>query len=143
MGLNPATLPDAFKRLMAPVDKARETVRQGRRAMETVAEAVARRSLELERHDHAHFSNELLRLGIGFEHDNPTRRSSNRRGWPDYRCFYGPPPRTLFVEFKRDANKLSQEQEEVRVQLEGFGYPYVVAYCLADAIEAVYTYLLF
>jgi hypothetical protein len=67
MGLNPATLPDAFKKLMAPADKQREIQRQGRRALETLPEAVMRRALELERHDHAHFSDELLRLGVAFE----------------------------------------------------------------------------
>jgi hypothetical protein len=48
----------------------------------------------------------------------------------------------LAVEFKVSPNKLSPEQEEIRAMLESFGFAYVIAYSLSEAIEAAHTHLL-
>jgi hypothetical protein len=141
MGIRQEDVTDAMKERMDPRDKEREIKRRGRRAMETTNEAVARELLRLEREDHSEFAGYLNLKGIEFEHDDPTQRSTNRKGWPDFRCYY-PFGLVLFVEFKRRPNKLTKEQEEVRRYLEGAGFPYVVAYSLSDGIEAVNKYLL-
>lgn len=96
--------------------------------------------LRLERQDHADFCNELLRRGLEFEHDDPVRRSRNRKGWPDFRIFRYP-ARTLFVEFKRPGNRLSIEQEKIRTYLEAAEFPYVIVYSLKDAILALHRWL--
>jgi hypothetical protein len=142
MGIRPEELTDAMKERMDIGDKQREIRRLGKRYLETQAEAETRKLLELEREDHGSFSNELLRQGLEFEHDDPVRRTRNRVGWPDFRIFFGPPPGSLFVEFKKGKNKLSKEQEEKRRYLEAAGHPYVVAYSLSEAIEAVHRYIL-
>ena len=129
-------VPDNILRHMDPAERKK----RGRAGM-TQAEATRTETLRIERQDHADFANYLLLKGIWFEHENPTRRSTSRRGWPDFRCFYFG-HRFLEVEFKIRPNKLSREQEEVRAMLESFGFAYVVAYSLSEAIEATHTHLL-
>jgi len=133
MGLK-GPLPD---RILSKIDG---TERKKAGLGKTVEEGTLKEFLRLEREDHSDFSNELLRRGLGFEHDDPVRRSSNRKGWPDFRIWGGPPPRPLCVEFKRGNNKLSKEQEEIRRCLQGAGYKYVVAYSLSEAIEALHDF---
>jgi hypothetical protein len=137
MGLDPRFLPDRFKERMDEASRKSELKRIGLKAVQTSAEASLKELLRLERQDHSDFSNYLLQKGIEYEHDDPSRRTSNRKGWPDFRLYDGPPASVLFVEFKIRPNKLTPEQEQVRRSLEKRGFTYVVSYSLSGAIEAV------
>jgi hypothetical protein len=107
----------------------------------TACEAGERYARDTEREAHAKFSSYCLLHNILFEHEDPSRRSTGRPGWPDFRCF-GANARVLFVEFKVKPNGLTREQEEVKSVLESFGFRYLVAYSLVEAIYGAQQFLL-
>jgi hypothetical protein len=113
---------------------------RGRAGM-TAAEATDQYALRTEREMHSKFCSYCGLHGILFEHEAPTKRSTSRPGWPDFRCFYMK-QRVLFIEFKVQPNVLTTEQELVRVGLEMCGFRYIVAYSLSEAIHAAQQYLL-
>ena len=90
---------------------------------------------------HSRFMGYCGLKGILVEHEKPTKRSTSVPGWPDFRLFYRE-RRFLAIEFKVKPNGLTKEQEEIRAMLEAFGFRYVVAYSLAEAIHAAQEYLI-
>jgi hypothetical protein len=136
MGIDPASLTDRHRRLMSTSD------RKGLgKAGLTAAEAADQYALRTEREMHSKFSSYCGLHDILFEHEDPTRRSTSRPGWPDFRCFAAG-KRFLAIDFKVRPNGLTTEQEEIKTRLEACGFPYVVAYSLSEAIHAAQQYLL-
>jgi hypothetical protein len=107
----------------------------------TAQEGSERYALSTERQMHSLFSSYCLLHGILFEHENPSKRSTARPGWPDYRLF-APGGHFMALEFKVRPNRLSDDQEAIKAELEGRGFRYVVAYSLLEAIYAVQAHLL-
>lgn len=107
----------------------------------TSREALSKYARDAEREMHSKFSSYCLLHGILFEHENPAKRSTARPGWPDYRLF-APGGHFMAVEFKVRPNRLTDDQEAVKAELEKRGFRYVVAYSLVDAIKAAQQYLL-
>ena len=132
MGITPN---DRMLELMDKKDRPR-----GRAGM-TSAEAADQYALTTEREMHRLFSSYCLLHGILYNHENPAKRSTSSVGWPDFRCF-APGKRFLAIEFKVRPNGLTPDQEEIKTRLEACGWPYVVAYSLAEAIHAAQQHLL-
>ena len=132
MGITPN---DRMLELMDKKDRPRG------RAGITASEAADQYAIKTEREMHSKFCSYCGLHGILFEHEAPTKRSTSRPGWPDFRCF-APGKRFLAVEFKVRPNGLTPEQEEIKTRLEACGWPYVVAYSLAEAIHAAQQHLL-
>jgi hypothetical protein len=101
----------------------------------TALDAADKYALSTERELHSKFSSYCLLHGILFEHENPSKRSTARSGWPDYRLF-GPGGHFMAIEFKVGSNRLTGPQEAIKVELEKRGFRYVVAYSLVEAIRA-------
>jgi hypothetical protein len=136
MGINPASLTEQQLKRMGTADRRR----LGRAGL-TREESEAKFAADAEREMHNRFSSYCGLHGILFEHENPTKRSTSRPGWPDFRLF-APGGRFMAVEFKVRPNRLTKEQEAIRAELEARGFRYVVAYSLVEAIYAVQQYLL-
>lgn len=80
-------------------------------------------------------NNWLLGNGIYFESDRFDRRTSGKRGRPDFRiCVEG---RWLAVECKAEGCKLSFAQACTLGEISRSGGRIAVAYCLDDVIKAV------
>jgi len=136
MGIDSSSLTERQRQLMSAADRKR----LGRAGM-TSAEAADQYALKTEREMHRLFSSYCLLHGILPNHENPAKRSTSSVGWPDFRCFAAD-KRFLAIEFKVRPNGLTPEQEEIKTRLEACGWPYVVAYSLAEAIHAAQQYLL-
>jgi hypothetical protein len=136
MGIDPSNLTDKQRNLMSAADRRR----LGRAGL-TAEEAGDKYAMDQEREMHNRFSSYCGLHGILFEHENPSKRSTSRPGWPDFRLF-APSGRFMAVEFKCFPHKLSAEQQEIRAQLEARGFRYLIAYSLVEAIHAVQQHLL-
>jgi hypothetical protein len=121
------------------LDKIPKADRPQGKAGKTTRELAEWKEFDLERAHHKMFWNYCLLKDITVDYHNPTRKTTNTRGWPDFPCYKN--GRVLFIEFKKPSGKLSQEQEEVRRELERQGFKYVVVYAASDAIEIADAYL--
>src|SRR5215510_13770039 len=101
----------------------------------TSSERQAKNEAENERKMHNQFSDYLrLRKQVfQFVHANPTKRSTIKRGWPDYTVIckimarLRPRPVACLIEFKVPGGKLSPDQIQCFNELEVAGIPvYVV-----------------
>jgi hypothetical protein len=133
MGLS-GPLPDHILRLMAPADRPRG------KAGKLMSELLDKEERDLERDQHKIFWNYCLLKDITVDYHNPTKKTTNRKGWPDFPCYKD--GRVLFIEFKSLTGRLSKDQKERREELERQGFKYVVVTAASDAIEIVQTYLL-
>jgi VRR-NUC domain-containing protein len=133
MGLR-GPLPD---HILEKVDK---TQRPPGKAGKTTKELAQWKEFDLEKAHHRIFWNYCLLKDITTDYHNPTRKTTNKKGWPDFPCYKN--GRVLFVEFKSPTGKLTKEQLEVRAELERQGFKYVVVYAASDAIEIADSYLI-
>ena len=77
----------------------------------------------------------LTLKGIYFENDRMDKRTSGRKGRPDFRiCVSG---LWLAAECKAEGETLTAEQAQEANRLRASGGKFVVAYCLQDVIEAI------
>ena len=136
MGIDSSSLTDKQRSLMSAADRRR----LGKAGM-TREESEAKFAHDAEREMHSKFSSYCGLHGILFEHENPTKRSTSRPGWPDFRLF-AQGCRFMAVEFKCRPNGLTGEQEAIRAELEARGFRYVIVYSLVEAIHAVQQHLL-
>jgi hypothetical protein len=134
MGLDSRFLPDHIKTKMHTEDLPKGN------AGKTTAQLAEKRELFLEREQHKIFWNYCLLKDITVDYHNPTKRTTNRAGWPDFPCFKK--GRVLFVEFKSPTGRLSEAQKEVQAELERQGFKYVVVIHASDAIDIADTYLI-
>jgi hypothetical protein len=123
MGIDPAMLTEAQKRLMPKAER-----RKLGRAGLTRAEALHIATTRLEREIHDQFSSFCLRNGIDVWHSNPTKKSSIGTGLPDFLCWKG--GRAICIEFKIKGNPLSKIQESRIDTLIAHGNP--VHVCVED-----------
>src|SRR5215510_9718417 len=90
---------------------------------------VAQIEADNEREMHSQYESFLARHGIELVwHCDPTRKATIKPGLPDFAVCHGPPLKTLFVEFKAGANKLTKEQRHFYHQIVSVGGQYVIAY---------------
>lgn len=140
MGIKPIAVPDNIWARMIETDRKKFP----RKIRETNAERERRQITTLERKIHDQFSNFCRRNGITVWHSSPIRRSSIRKGLPDFLCWKG--GRAIAIEFKIPPNKLTKEQEIVLGELNTNRNPVYVceevtpgaAYCQATALLCKY-----
>ena len=89
--------------------------------------------------EHLLFCQWLNLHGIRYLRCSARRRATLPTGWPDFTLF-GPVGKTVFIEFKLPGKKLEPEQEEHQAHLTRVGFPFLVAYSCAEAIEAVRSF---
>lgn len=106
MGIDPTQLNDRIRSRMTPADRKK----LGKRG-ETFAEADRRRVSRNERDIHYKFIGFLRRYEIPYIHSNPIRKSSIKKGKPDF--FVGPiDDRGFSIEFKVPPNDLTNAQKD-------------------------------
>jgi len=114
----------------------------------TTSERRAKNEFETERAIHKEFSKYLcLRNRIfQFVHADPSRRSTIRKGWPDFTVlakiltFPGVRPVACLIEFKVPGGRLSADQVSCFAELELAGIPVFVCTSVADAITQLIEY---
>jgi len=95
-------------------------------------------SLESELHDQV--ESFLRRNGIPYIHSRMDRRSTIRKGWPDFTAMRN--SRVACVELKTKNGKLSADQQEVVLELQRAGVPITVCSNLMKAIRFLIENLL-
>ncbi|HXM29779.1 MAG TPA: VRR-NUC domain-containing protein [Chthoniobacterales bacterium] len=116
MGADPNSLPDNFKRLMAPEDRQVLAAAIGHpNAALTSEEARAKYLLRLERTEQKTLVNWLMLQEedgkLTFDWSRTDRKTTNRKGMPDFRIYRD--ARALLGEMKLDGAKLSPDQSEM------------------------------
>lgn len=81
---------------------------------------------------HEPFITFLRARGLAYLHSNPSQKATVQRGHPDFEV-YLPGARTVFVEFKTGAGRVSKDQLDRIETLVGLGFPVLVARSLHDA----------
>jgi type I site-specific restriction-modification system R (restriction) subunit len=84
---------------------------------------------------HALINNYLLMKGIYFRHDRMDKRTTCRKGTPDFACCYN--GYAIFLECKADGETLSEEQAKEANRIQANGGKYAVCYSLSDAIRTL------
>lgn len=127
MGLKPIELPDALVRAIAKGD--RKVL-----GLVTSEEALCAQELRQEREMHKLFANWLRLHGVPFIHARMDKKSTIRRGWPDFTLLWG--GRALCLEFKLPGEGLDPDQIEVHRELTLNGTPVQTVHSVAEAIGA-------
>lgn len=120
MGLDSTSLPQSVLRLMSKEQRAPLG-----KAGETYEEAQERTAVKLERELHDRFTNWLNLRRLLFIHARTDKKSTIRKGWPDFTVIYG--DHVCCVEFKRPGGKLRSEQVEVIKRMLQTNTPVIVA----------------
>jgi hypothetical protein len=126
----PAILPEAFLLAMPP----EERKRLGRMGM-TNEEARARFVSGQEHKLQALIHNYLQLKGIYYESDRMDKRTSGKKGRPDFRCCFN--GYFVALEAKADGETLTAEQAREANRIRANGGKYAVCYTLQDAIQAL------
>lgn len=92
---------------------------------------------KLEREEQRLFASDCLRKGYAIVWHSTAHRSKASLGCPDF--VIGLQTITLWIEFKRAPNKLTEDQRKFRETLEAQGIPYYVVYSCDEAIKLVET----
>lgn len=128
--VNPTILPENILSKMAPKDRAS----LGKSGI-TAAEAQAKFQAGEEKKLQGLIANYLGLHQIYFEVDRMDRRTSGKRGRPDFRlCYRG---RFIGIECKAANGKLSPEQQKTLDEIKASGGLAIVAYSLADVQDAL------
>jgi VRR-NUC domain len=117
MGTDPASLPDAFKKLMSTTDRQAVAAAAGHpKAAFTSEEATRKYLVRLERQEQNTLVSWLsLQEEAGkltFDWSRTDRRTTNRKGMPDFRIYRD--GQALLGEMKMEGAKLSPDQEQMR-----------------------------
>jgi hypothetical protein len=130
MGLKPVTLPDSMLRAMSKPD---------RKALGLITseEALCAQQIRQERDMHNLFTNWLRLTGVPFIHARMDKKSTIRKGWPDFTLLWQ--GRALCLEFKLPGQPLDPDQVEVHAALALNGTPVQTVYSVAEAIVAART----
>jgi hypothetical protein len=80
-------------------------------------------------------TNYLLLKGIYFESDRMDKRTSGRKGRPDFRCCFN--GYFVALECKADGETLTEAQAKEANKIRANGGKYAVCYTLQDAIQAL------
>lgn len=131
MGLKDIT--DAMLERMDPQDRKA----LGKRGL-TAAEAEQIRDTRDERELQGQFAGWLKRNAVHYIHANPTRKSTIRKGAPDFYCMRE--GRVMCIEFKLGRNELTDEQKLVLHELALLGIPAFVCYDYPGATDLVRKY---
>lgn len=119
-------LPENFRRRLAP---------ETRKALQcpTQPEADAKQERVAERKMHEQFEQWLRLNEIPYIHSRMDRKSTIREGWPDFSLFrHGV---SCFIEFKVPGKLPEPKQKECINELMHNGFPVLVAYSVALAIN--------
>ena len=119
-------LPESFRKRMAP--ETRKALR-----CPTQPEADAKQERVAERKMHEQFEQWLRLNEILYVHSRMDRKSTIREGWPDFSVFRNAV--SCFIEFKVPGKVPEPEQRECINELSNNGFPVIVAYSVADAIN--------
>jgi hypothetical protein len=119
-------LPDHILEKMS--DKDRRAIKQT-----TAKEAGEKHNLRLEREDQRQFSQWCNLNGIYHDWSRTDKRTTGRTGKPDFSVHHK--GLTLFIEFKRPGQKLSEEQEAIQEWLTKQHFDYFVCYSDEEAIK--------
>jgi hypothetical protein len=124
-------IPENILTKMEPADRAKLPKELRLTANERQTVAVNK----LEREMHNGFSNwlNLRKRFFSFVHTNPVRKSTIRKGWPDFTVLHR--GRALLIEFKVPPNSLTAEQKDVFQELSVAGNQIYVCTTLEDAIH--------
>lgn len=123
-------LPDSVLRKMNPED--RKTL--GKAGI-TMAEAAAQQEAKRERQLHDQIENWLRLRGITYRHDRMDKRTTCRKGWPDFSfAIHG---RATALEVKRPGEMPTEEQVECMAGLSRDGWSVAVVCSLDEAIHFV------
>jgi hypothetical protein len=128
----PSVLPESFLLAMDPEDRKR----LGRMGM-TRDEAQQRFKSGQENKLHALIQNYLSMKGIYFRHDRMDKRTTCRKGTPDFACCYN--GYAIFLECKADGETLTEEQVREANRIRANGGKFCVVYSLSDAIRVLNT----
>lgn len=84
----------------------------------------------------------LKRLGeiVCYDHSRTDKRTTNRRGWPDFVMFAKDTP-VLCVEVKKLGGKLRPEQVACHEKLRKVGCPVKIVFSVEEFVHAVATWL--
>lgn len=131
--------------LMEPKD--REQFAPAIRLTTSERRAKAEREGELSMHNKFIDYLRLRKHLFGFIHANPAKRSTIRRGWPDFTVFckvmLGPRPKTAacLIEFKAPViGRFSDDQKECFGELSTAGIDVFVCTTVGDAIAQIIEY---
>lgn len=95
MGVDLATVPDEFKRYLAPAEKKRLGV-----AALTLDELISRQTIKTEKQLQQQIADYLRLRGIPFYRSRMDKRTTNKRGQPDFLCCVARPIIGRFVAFE-------------------------------------------
>lgn len=90
---------------------------------------------KLEREEQRLFASDCLRKGYAVVWHSTAHRSKASLGCPDF--VVGIKGVTLWIEFKRAPNKLSEDQRKFKAVLEAQAIPYYLVYSAEEAIALV------
>lgn len=127
MGLKSTGLPDAIVRAMSKPDRKALGLR-------TSEEALCAQQIHQERELHNLFANWLRLNGVPFIHARMDKKSTIRKGWPDFTLLWQ--GRAVCFEFKLPGQPLDADQIEVRRELTLNGTPVQTVHSVAEAIRA-------
>ena len=129
-------IPENILTRMDPGDRAKLPKEVRSTAAERQTVAVSR----LEREMHNGFSSwlNLRKQFFGFVHTNPVRKSTIKKGFPDFTVLHH--GRVLLIEFKVPPNGLTPDQKDVFHELSVSGNQIYVCTTLEDAIHLTIEY---
>ena len=116
--------------LMSPEDRAKFE-----RPGSAPTQVTKTRTSRLEKKEQGDFSNECLRRGFAYVWHATHKPSTATPGTPDFIVAVG--PYTLWIEFKRPGEALSDAQKDFRQRLEAQGQELHVVYSCLEAIALV------
>jgi hypothetical protein len=130
--------------LMDPKDRAQ--LPRAIRLTSSERRAADERKAELAMHDEFCSYLNLRKAVFGYVHANPRKRSTIRRGWPDFtvccKIMAGPRPKTAaaLIEFKALGGRISPDQFHCFGELTAAGIDVVICTTAGDAIEHLIEY---
>jgi hypothetical protein len=131
--------------LMDPKDR-EENLPKPIRLTSSERRAADERKAELAMHNQFSAYLNLRKAVFGYVHANPRKRSTIRRGWPDFTVFckvmLGPRPKTAaaLIEFKAVGGRISPDQLQCFGELSAAGIDVVICTTTGDAIEQLIEY---
>jgi len=129
-------IPENILSKMNPADRAQlsKEVRLTAAERQTAGE----HRLEMEMHNGFAGWLTLRKQFFSFVHANPSRKSTIKKGWPDFTVLYQ--GRGLLIEFKVPPNSLTKEQKDVFHELSVAGNQIYICTTLGDAIHLTIEY---
>jgi len=128
MGFNIASLPDSFRKCIAKEDRERTP------EFKTSDELADKQAVKAEKEMHVLFEQWCSLNGLFVIHARTDRATTYRKGIPDF-VVIGRGGKSVSIEFKHGANKVTTEQQECINELCALEAPVLVSNDLREAIK--------